>query len=174
MSTFQILVLINYAFCLFIVFDMIFISRKKFERIAAWSFTLVIPFFGLLMYLLIGAGLNNRVKSMLKKKAVSSTEYNTHIKKQIAEIKKEFSFLFPRYSIAGLGWEIEGRFMAHEYEITQGGRTIVSISKEWMTWGDSYELDILNPADEIVALAVVLTIDCVTESNSGASVTVSN
>ena len=94
--------------------------------------------------------------------------------RQVAEIKKEFSFLFPRYSIAGLGWEIEGRFMAHEYEIIQGGRTIVSISKEWMTWGDSYELDILNPADEIVALAVVLTIDCVTESRSGASVTVSN
>ena len=94
--------------------------------------------------------------------------------RQVAEIKKEFSFLFPRYSIAGLGWEIKGRFMAHEYEIIQGGRTIVSISKEWMTWGDSYELDILNPADEIVALAVVLTIDCVTESSSGASVTVSN
>ncbi len=88
--------------------------------------------------------------------------------RQIAEIKKEFSFLFPRYSIAGLGWEIEGRFMAHEYEITQGGRPIVSISKEWMTWGDSYELDIANPADEIVALAVVLTIDCVTEASSNA------
>lgn len=93
---------------------------------------------------------------------------------QVAEIKKEFSFLFPRYSIEGLGWEIEGRFMAHEYEITQSGRTIVSISKEWMTWGDSYELDILNPEDEIVALAVVLTIDCVTESSSGASVTISS
>ena len=85
---------------------------------------------------------------------------------QVAEIRKEFSFLFPRYSIDGLGWEIEGRFMAHEYEITQNGDPIVSISKEWMTWGDNYELDIANPADEIVALAVVLTIDCVTESNS--------
>ena len=85
---------------------------------------------------------------------------------QVAEIKKEFSFLFPRYSIEGLGWEIEGRFMAHEYEITRNGYPIVSISKEWMTWGDSYELDIANPSDEIVALAVVLTIDCVTESSS--------
>ena len=34
-----------------------------------------------------------------------------------------------------------------------------------MTWGDSYELDIANPTDEIFALAVVLTIDCVAESN---------
>lgn len=93
---------------------------------------------------------------------------------QVAEIRKEFSFLFPRYSIDGLGWEINGSFTAHEYEITQNGRPIVSISKEWMTWGDSYEVDIANPADEIVALAVVLTIDCVTESNSGASVTISS
>ena len=64
--------------------------------------------------------------------------------------------------------------MAHDYEIIKNGRSIVSISKEWMTWGDSYELNITNPEDEIVALAVVLTIDCVMEANSGASVTVSN
>ena len=50
----------------------------------------------------------------------------------------------------------------------------MTISKEWMTWGDSYELNIANPADEILALAVVITIDCVMESNSGASVSVSS
>ncbi len=93
--------------------------------------------------------------------------------KQVAEIKKEFTLFFPRYTIEGLGWDIEGSFMAHEYEITQNGRSIVSISKEWMTWGDSYQLDIKNPADELVALAVVLTIDCVTAS-SGASITISS
>ena len=93
---------------------------------------------------------------------------------QVAEIKKEFTFLFPKYSIEGLGWEIDGSFLAHEYEITKGGRSIVTISKEWMTWGDSYELNIANPADEILALAVVITIDCVMESGSGASVSVSS
>ena len=35
-----------------------------------------------------------------------------------------------------------------------------------MTWGDSYELDIASPADEIIALAVVLTIDCVREAQN--------
>lgn len=89
--------------------------------------------------------------------------------RQVAEIKKEFTFFFPKYSIEGLGWEINGTFMAHEYEITKAGRPIVTISKEWMTWGDSYELNIANPADEIVALAVVLTIDCVTESQAAAA-----
>lgn len=89
--------------------------------------------------------------------------------RQVAEIKKEFTFFFPKYRIDGLGWEIDGSFMAHEYEITQSGRTIVSISKEWMTWGDSYELNIANPSDEIVALAVVLTIDCVMEAAATAA-----
>lgn len=84
----------------------------------------------------------------------------------IAQVKKLFSFLVPRYAIEGLGWEIEGSFWEHEYRITQNGRTIVTISKEWMTWGDSYELDIANPADEILALAVVLTIDCVREAQN--------
>ena len=89
--------------------------------------------------------------------------------RQIAEIKKEFTFLFPRYTIEGLGWEIDGSFMAHDYQITKRGRKIVTISKEWMTWGDSYELDIADPADELVALAVVIAIDCVTEAASAAS-----
>ena len=94
--------------------------------------------------------------------------------RQVAEIKKEFTFLFPRYTIEGLGWEIVGSFMAHDYQITKNGRNIVSISKEWMTWGDSYELSISNPQDEIVALAVVLTIDCVMAAQSSAAASSSN
>ena len=91
--------------------------------------------------------------------------------RQIAEIKKEFTFLFPKYSISGLGWEISGSFWAHDYEITQNGYPIVTIRKEWMTWGDSYELNIANTQDEIVALAVVLTIDCVMAAASSSAAT---
>ncbi len=79
----------------------------------------------------------------------------------IAEIVKEFTFFKPKYRIDGLGWEIDGDFWDHDYDIKKNGRTIVSLSKEWFTWGDCYELDIENPEDEIVALAVVLAIDCV-------------
>lgn len=88
---------------------------------------------------------------------------------QIAEIVKEFTFLKPKYRIEGLDWDINGNFWAHDYEITKNGRTIVTIQKEWMTWGDSYELDITDPRDEIVALAVVLTIDCVMAASAAAA-----
>ena len=83
---------------------------------------------------------------------------------EIAEIVKEFTFFKPKYRIDGLGWAIDGDFWDHDYEITKNGSTIVSISKEWFTWGDCYELDIERPEDEITALAVVLAIDCVLEA----------
>ena len=84
-----------------------------------------------------------------------------------AEIVKEFSFLRPHYSIHGPGWEATGRIMLHEYEITQGEFPVAAIRKEWMTWGDCYELDIANPNHEVLALAVVLTIDCaIAQSNN--------
>lgn len=89
--------------------------------------------------------------------------------REVAQIVKEFSFLFPRYSIEGLGWEIDGSFWDHDYEIVQGERQVATIHKEWMTWGDCYEVDILNPADEIVALAVVLTIDCCLAAQAAAA-----
>ena len=91
----------------------------------------------------------------------------------VAEIRKEFTLLKPRYSISGLGWVINGNFWEHDYEVTHGTETIVRIRKEWMTWGDTYELDIADPEDELLALAVVLTIDCVNEANSSANASLS-
>ena len=82
---------------------------------------------------------------------------------EVARVKREFTFFRPRYTVEGLDWDVDGSFWEHDYQITRQGSPIVTIQKEWMTWGDSYMLDIANPADEIIALAVVLTIDCVQE-----------
>ncbi len=91
---------------------------------------------------------------------------------EVAEIVKQFTFFRPKYSIEGLGWEIEGDFFAHDYVITKNSRSIVTIKKQWMTWGDCYELDIESDSDEIIALAVVLAIDCVMAAQSSVSVSV--
>jgi uncharacterized protein YxjI len=88
---------------------------------------------------------------------------------QVAEIIKEFTLFRPHYSINVLGWDIDGNFWAHDYEITQNGSLIVAIQKEWFTWGDCYTLDISDPKDEIIAMAVVLTIDCVMASQAAAA-----
>lgn len=88
---------------------------------------------------------------------------------QRAEIVKEFTFFRNKYRIDGLGWDVDGDFMDHDYEVTCMGRPIVSISKEWFTWGDSYMLDIDNGANEVIALSVVLAIDCVLAAQEAAA-----
>ena len=85
---------------------------------------------------------------------------------EVARIRKEFSFFTPRYTIEGPDWDVEGQFLLHDYQITEKGQPIVSIEKEWMTWGDSYVLDIARPDDEVLALATVIIIDCVIDSQN--------
>ena len=86
--------------------------------------------------------------------------------REIGTVKKEFTFFIQRYTVDSLGWEVEGSFWEHEFRILKNGRVIASMEKEWMTWGDSYELTIHDPADELAALAVVITIDCVAEQDN--------
>ena len=86
---------------------------------------------------------------------------------QIAEVVKEFTFFKHEYTVNGLGWNVHGDFWDHEYEIADNGRTVASVSKEWMTWGDSYEIRFGADVDEIAALAVVLVIDaCIAAQNN--------
>lgn len=84
----------------------------------------------------------------------------------VGEIVKKVTFLRPKYFVNGLGWEVQGDLFAYNYVITSNNREIVSISKQFMAWGDTFELDINDSEDEIIALAVVLAIDAVLDSNN--------
>lgn len=88
---------------------------------------------------------------------------------QVAEIVKKISLFKPKYIIDGLGWEINGDFFSHDYTITENGRDIVSIHKAWMSWGDTFELDIVDGSNEVLTLAVVLAIDCVMDAQAAAA-----
>ena len=81
-------------------------------------------------------------------------------------IHKRFTLFFQKYDVDLNGWYVEGDFLDWDYDVYSNGRVVAHINKEWLTWGDSYCLDIADPADEILALAVVLTIDCVAEARN--------
>lgn len=81
---------------------------------------------------------------------------------EVAEIQRKLSLFTPKYEINGLGWSIEGELFEHDYTILdENGGVIAEISKEWFTWGDSYELDIADSVDPVIVLAVVIAIDAV-------------
>ena len=78
---------------------------------------------------------------------------------EFAEVIKEFTFFHPEYTINGPGWSVRGDFFDHDYEIVDTDRVIASVSKEWFTLGDAYEISFGSGVDEIAALSVVLVID---------------
>ena len=85
---------------------------------------------------------------------------------RVGEVVKEFSIFRPHYVIEGLDWDVEGDCWSHDYTVFRHGNPIVTIQKQWFTWGDCYVLDIRDPADELQALALVLAIDCAIERQS--------
>ncbi len=88
---------------------------------------------------------------------------------QTAEIVKEFTLFHPRYTINGLDWECTGNVTGHDYEVVRAGEAIVRVHKVWLSWGDSYELEIFDNRNEALALAVVLAIDAVLDMQEAAA-----
>lgn len=78
---------------------------------------------------------------------------------QVAEIRKKVQLLKPKYEISGLNWIVEGDVLNHDYCILEAGKPVATIHKKWLSWGDSFEVDVFNPIDEVFALSVTLVID---------------
>ena len=79
----------------------------------------------------------------------------------VAEVVKHFTLFNQKFSVTGYDWQVDGDFLAHEYEIYRGDYTIATISKEWFTWGDAYGVDIVDGVDPVSVLSVVLIIDAI-------------
>lgn len=89
---------------------------------------------------------------------------------EVAEIVKEFTLFSHQYRLENTSMRVEGDFFAHEYSLYDGDKNVMNISKEWFTWGDSYELDILDPSYELLSLGIVLAIDtAMARANNAAS-----
>ncbi len=75
-------------------------------------------------------------------------------------IRKEFSFLRPKYNIDCNGWHIEGDFMEWDYTILNAaGGQVATVSKQIFNWTDTYVIDVDDPQDALCALMLVLAID---------------
>ncbi len=90
-----------------------------------------------------------------------------------AEVVKKFTFFKHEYIVNGIGWQVHGDFLSHEYTIENNGFIVANISKKWLSWGDTYEIDIANPQDEILSIAIVLIIDAIMAQEAAASASAS-
>lgn len=76
------------------------------------------------------------------------------------EVNKKFSLLRPEFNMVGLDWSIKGELFSHEYKIVGGYGIVATVSKVFLTMGDSYSIDIKSQDNEVQVLAAVLAINC--------------
>ena len=74
-------------------------------------------------------------------------------------IKKQFTFFVPKYDIDYNGWHAEGDVLGWNYEVYSGHRAIMHVNKQWLTWGDTYTIDIADERDELEGIMLVIAID---------------
>ena len=78
---------------------------------------------------------------------------------EVAEVLKRFTVFKPHYSVLGTNWEVQGDFFDHEYAVYDNNLPVATVRKEWLSWADTYSIDIAPYVDELTALCVVLIID---------------
>ncbi len=101
------------------------------------------------------AFIKQKVPSLLMKFFIERKDSTMNVN---ALVEKQFS-LKPSYRINEFGWNVTGDFFAHNYVIEGPNGTVATITKKWMSWGDSYEIDIASGQDNVNVLCVVLVID---------------
>lgn len=88
---------------------------------------------------------------------------------EILTIKKELSFFKARYSIEGHNIEVQGNWWDMNFQVLQHGKLVGEVDKKWVSFGDSYEIRVLDESLEKIVLAIVIAIDCVKKSEAAAA-----
>lgn len=90
--------------------------------------------------------------------------------RKTANITKRLTLFRPSYVIRDCNWKVDGDFMQHRYAIYDGRRNkVASISKKWLTFGDCFELNVPDPDNEVLAVCMMLVIDCVMDDQETSS-----
>lgn len=86
---------------------------------------------------------------------------------EVGSISKELSLFKPRFTIDFMNWHVDGDLLGYNYTIYDAlGSTIAIISKEILSWSDTYRIDVHDPNDMLASLCLVLAIDAILCNNN--------
>lgn len=88
---------------------------------------------------------------------------------QELELVQKFTFFKQEYYIENSSYLLEGNFSAHKFVLKSNQEVVMSVDKEWFTWGDSYVIDIKDGADALMCICVMLAVDCANADAAQAS-----
>lgn len=96
-------------------------------------------------------------------------EYHLHRQGiRLAIIKKEFTFMKPRFNIQSqLGnYKVEGDFFNYNFDIRKGRDVVARVNKKFFAMRDTYGIDIADGEDAELLLAMCIVIDQVLHDNN--------
>lgn len=82
----------------------------------------------------------------------------------LAKVKRRFS-IRPNFTVTANNrtLDVHGNFIAHSFNVSEGGQEVVSIKKKLFSFGDSYVIDVHDTAQEELYLFIVIIIDQIIE-----------
>ena len=111
---------------------------------------------------------NNEIVYIEQKLFKLLPEYNIYLGgNYAANVKKKFTFFSNSFNIdSNMGnYEIEGDFFAHDFSIVKNDSIVAEVNKKWVSWGDTYEIDINEQENYAFILALVIVFDQVLHDN---------
>lgn len=88
---------------------------------------------------------------------------------EMIEIAKHLTFLKAHYSIEAEGMSVQGNWWDMDFIVEKDGRRIADINKRWISWGDTYEVTVLDEVYEHLIISLVIAIDRVKEDERSAN-----
>lgn len=84
----------------------------------------------------------------------------------VARVKKEFTFLIPKVNIESVygDFTIDGSVFGYNFTVSKDGNVVATISKEFLSFSDSYVVDIEGENEDFL-LALVIVIDQIFHDN---------
>ena len=129
--------------------DVFFVDGKAFPLVSRqWSFQT----------------LDRRELAFIRQKLVSwIPTYEIYRNGALAAVVKKKPFTLSRYKfsvdVPGLAdLEVSGNFLQHEYTFTRSGQPVAEVSKKWLAWSDTYDVEIVDGEDDLLILATTVVI----------------
>ncbi|MCD2256914.1 LURP-one-related/scramblase family protein [Agrilactobacillus fermenti] len=88
---------------------------------------------------------------------------------EVVTITKKLTLLRAKYQIEAKGLAVQGNWWDMDFEVRQGRNLIAAIHKKWISWGDTYELQITDESYEQLIVSLVIAIDRVKADESGSA-----
>lgn len=89
-------------------------------------------------------------------------EYNIYQKGHlVGKVKKEFTFFKPSFVIESSygNFTFQGDILHHDFDILKDGRSVAWINKRWLSFSDTYSVEISDLVDQAFILAIVIVLD---------------